>query len=37
MTKDKAEKITRIYNWVRFILLAAFLTCVFALVINGKW
>jgi len=29
MTKEKADKITRIYNWVRFILLVTFLTFVF--------
>ena len=29
MEKEKAEKIIKIYNWVRFIILVLFLTFVF--------
>ena len=29
MDKEKAEKIIRIYNWVRFIILVLFLAFVF--------
>ncbi len=36
MTKEKAEKIIRIYNWVRFILLAALLTFLFVGLANAQ-
>lgn len=36
MTKEKAERITRIYNWVRFIILLLFLTFVFAGLANAQ-
>ena len=29
MDKEKAERIIKIYNWVRYIILAVFLTFVF--------
>ncbi len=37
MTKEKAEKITRVYNWVRFIILVAFLLLFVFVVTNGNW
>lgn len=36
MKKEKAEKITRVYNWIRFIILVAFLTFVFAAAANAQ-
>jgi len=36
MTKEKAERITRIYNWIRFIVLIAFLTFVFVGLANAR-
>lgn len=29
MTKEKAERITRIYNWVRVIIISVFLAFVY--------
>lgn len=36
MTKEKAEKIQRVYNWVRFIILVLFLTFVFIGIANAQ-
>jgi len=36
MKKEKAEKITRVYNWIRFIILVAFLTFAFAAAANAQ-
>lgn len=36
MTKEKAERIVRIYNWVRLIILVLFLTFVFIGVANAQ-
>lgn len=35
MTKEKAEKITSVYNWARFIILVVLLTLVFAAAANA--
>lgn len=36
MTKEKAERIVRIYNWVRFVILVLFLTFVFVWVAKAQ-
>ena len=36
MDKEKAEKIIKIVNWVRFIILVAFLTFVFVGLCNAQ-
>ncbi len=36
MTKEKAERIVRIYNWVRFIILVVFLTFAFVGLANAQ-
>lgn len=36
MTKEKVERITTIYNWVRFTIIVVFLTFVFAGLANAQ-